>query len=99
MDPEGRFRSSSETRIVVAGSDGQAIDTALEQAASHVARMAPCPSTERMAARLELLRATVRGWDATPPSEAELRAVREQVASVLQLAKASSPTVRIRRIA
>ena len=98
MDPEGRFRGS-ETRIAVAGGDTQSIEIALEQAGTHVARMAPSLSTERLAAQLDRLRQIVHAWRESAPSQDELRTVREQVASMLQLAKTTSPTVRFRRIA
>ncbi len=88
---------ASETRIAVAAGEEEYIDLALGQAEAHVARMAPSPATDHLRASLDRFRRTVESWKGVPPSTAEVRRVREQVAAVLQLAKTTSPTVRIRR--
>ena len=96
MEPKGRG-PTSETRIAVAG-DQLSIEAALAQAEAHVGRMAPSPSTEHLKSSLQAFRRTFESWDSAAPTEAELRCLREQVTSVLQLAKTTSPTVRIRRL-
>ncbi len=88
---------TSETRIAIASGEEQPLEVALNQAEAHVARMTPSPATEHLKASLETFRRTLESWDGVPPSAAALRSLRERVAAVLQLAKTTAPTVRIRR--
>ncbi len=87
----------SETRIAVATSEERDIELALNLAETHVARMTPSPSTEHLRASLAKFRRAVDAWKEAPPNAADVVRLRDQVASVLQLAKTTSPTVRIRR--
>jgi hypothetical protein len=88
---------TSETRVAVASGEEQPLEVALSQAEAHVGRMTPSPATEHLKASLETFRRTLESWDGAPPSAADLRSLRERVAAVLQLAKTTAPTVRIRR--
>jgi hypothetical protein len=89
---------TSETRIAIGGGDGnESIEHALSQAEAHVARMAPSPATEHLQSALESLRRTVDSWRATPAGGEEVARLRAQVTSVLQLARTTSPTMRVRR--
>jgi hypothetical protein len=92
-------RPVSETRIAAAGVADHHIVRALEQAESHVSRMTPSPSTEQLKSRLASFRRVLESWNETPPSPDEAEQLYTRVVTVLQLAKATSPTLRIRRIA
>jgi hypothetical protein len=98
MDRSGVYPTLSETRLVAAPADDWArIDQALNQAEAHVARMQPAPATEHLKGVLASCHRTMEGWSAAPPTYEQLHALRERVEHVLQLARTTSPTVRIRR--
>jgi hypothetical protein len=98
MDWSGGHSTSSETRLLTApGPDRERIEQALAHAEVHVARMQPSPATQHLRRVLESCRRDMDGWKSSPPTEAELRALRERVEQALQLARTTSPTVRLRR--
>jgi hypothetical protein len=92
MDP------SSGTCLVGSPADDRArIERALILAESHVVRMPPSPVTQHLKDVLDSCCRTVNGWSASPPADEELRSFRERVERTLQLARTTSPTVRLRR--
>lgn len=98
MDWSGRHPTSSETRLLAApATDLERIEHGLAHAEVHVARMQPAPATQHLKRVLESCRRGMEGWRASPPTEAEVRALRERVEQALQLARTTSPTVRLRR--
>ncbi len=99
MAPRDEHPAPSETRIATAEDDRARIEFALNQAESHLARTQSSPVTRRLKGQLERLRRTVDSWSARAPTREELDRLRERVREVLDLARTSSPTVRIRRSA
>jgi hypothetical protein len=99
MDRSGDH-TPSETRLIVPRADDrEGIEQALVQAEAHVTRMQPSPATQHLKRVLESCRRAIDGWDRSPPSEEALRSLRERVQQTLQLARTTSPTVRLRRTA
>jgi hypothetical protein len=74
------------------------IDKAIEEAASHLARMPASPGRRELGTRLDKFRHIVERWgkDIQPtPEQAE--ALLEQVAEVKRLAADVAPTLRLRK--
>jgi hypothetical protein len=91
---------TSEIRLVAAPADDWArIELALAHAESHVARMQCSPATQHLKNVLESCRRTLAGWGASPPTGDELDALRDRVMQTLQVARTTSPTLRLRRLA
>jgi hypothetical protein len=90
---------ASETRVVAtAFGDRARVELALKEAQSHLAGMAPSPTTMRLATALEILRRIVDSWSKCAPSQEELRLLREHVAEVRDLVmQDSTPTVRLKQ--
>jgi len=98
MDGSNRYPTESGTRVVATPADDVGrIEQALAQAQGHVARMLPSPGTQQIQRLLQSFRFVMDGWSAAPPTEADVRALRERVELVLQLARTTSPTLRFRR--
>jgi len=91
--------TGSQTRLAASPADDRGrIEQALAHAEVHVGRMQPSSVTQQLKEILESFRRRVEDWDASPPSDEEVRALRQHVEQTLQLAKATSPTVRMRRL-
>jgi len=93
MDPR------SETRLSGARVDKERIEQAVTHAESHVARMPPSPRTQHLKGVLDSLRRTLAGWSASPPTDEEAQALQDRVLQTLEVARTTSPTVRLRRLA
>lgn len=99
MDTSGDSTPSEARIIATPADDRERIEQALAQAETHVTRMQPSPAAQHLERALESCRRVIDGWSASPPTEEELRSVRERVLQTLQVARATSPTVRLRRTA
>jgi len=94
-DPAG-----SGTRLAASPVDDRGrIARALAHAEAHVARMQPSPVTQHLKDVLESFRRTMDAWAVSSPTDEEVGALLEHVEQTLQLAKTTSPTVRMRRLA
>ena len=100
MDWSSRHPTSSETRLLATPTgDRQRIEQALAHAESHVARMQASPATQELKRVLESCRRVLDGWSTSPPTDDQLRLLQERVDRTLQLARTTSPTLRLRRSA
>jgi len=96
MSSRDEYPTTSETRIATPADERKRIEFALNQAESHVARMEPSPTTTRLKVALEIFRRSVDSWNTRPPTAEQLDLLREHVEEVLQLARSSSPTIKLR---
>jgi hypothetical protein len=69
----------------------------LDEADACVARMPATPGARELRARLDQYRRVVAQWNQRPPADEQRRAMRDQVAEVLRIARATAPTLRTRR--
>jgi hypothetical protein len=99
MAPDDETPHASEARIAAASDETARVQFALNQAESHLARMAPSPTKRRLAGSLEVFHRVVDSWSVSPPTHEQLDRIREHVAEVLQLVKSEAPTRRLRRSA
>jgi hypothetical protein len=99
MAPRDEQPAASETRVATADDEKARIEFALNQAESHLARTQPSPMTRRLKGQLERFRTAVDSWSTRAPTREELDRLRERVREVLDVARTSSPTVRIKRSA
>jgi hypothetical protein len=99
MDRSGDHTPSSTHLVAIPANDREGIEQALAQAEAHVTRMQPSPATQHLKRVLESCRRAIDGWSASPPTDEALRSLRERVQQTLQLARTTSPTVRLRRSA
>jgi hypothetical protein len=89
----------SETRPVAGPVDKERIERAIADAESHVARMEPSPRTQHLRGALDSFRRTLAGWSASPPNGEELQVLRDRVLQTLEVARTTSPTLKLRRLA
>jgi hypothetical protein len=75
------------------------VERALKEAVQHLGRMETSPTTQRLKLSLEAFRRILTSWRAHPPTRAQLTLVEEHVAEILQRARESAPTEKIRRSA
>jgi hypothetical protein len=93
---------TSETRIITALSANEEmtrIECTLGEIRYYLARMQPSATTERLKRSLEAFWRIVDSWNTHPPTGAQLSLIRDHVAAMLQEARRTAPTVKMRRSA
>jgi|HubBroStandDraft_2_1064218.scaffolds.fasta_scaffold1241505_1 hypothetical protein len=100
MTRGGEYPTPSETRVATTvGETMTGLQASLAEAEAHAERMEPSASTRLLRRTLESHSRTIDAWTARPPTDDQLRLMRERVEQVVHQAKTTSPTVRVRRIA
>jgi hypothetical protein len=74
------------------------LEELLTEAETLVGRMPASPGANELSLRLARFRQTIERWNETrEPTDEQLQALRDQVVEVLRIARATAPTVRLKR--